>query len=752
MQVDHGNPDTIEMLKIVGYTDRWVYAPGEEIGVKVSTEHQNFYAHLIRHTGPINDPHDWTTNAQPVGGSYCGPHPGRSERTISGSYFVGSVRKDIEGEAVMLSMAIYPTSVTHSISTIATLDFRSFSVALSVANSGGVYATLVNGQNTRALPFRSVEFTAGRWHKVRLALNLATGVVSLCSLQRGREAIFDSVDFERLPPARTLDRLVLAGKITGEGVVGDYDGKIETPTLTEFLTGPNFTKSDGALGKRIARWDFSDTTAGSFTVSEQNGIVPPARLVNAPTRAITSSSFDGRNADFNQSPGSFDAIWFHRDDLADACWKTTFVMKSPEETSGGVYSIILSPHSVVDWHDRENFDAVPVFVRPSPASSNAKIALILPTFSYRAYANNTFAEEADPRIFKLKKRSSSRPLYEYAIGQNLLSLYSVHGDGSGVCLASLKRPQTTIRADFDSQLQGFHHQFSADLSIVGWLNSLNIPFHILTDEILHEEGFRALDGYDVVVTGSHPEYASSALLDAYDGYAASGGSIMYLGGNGFYWSVGTSPDFPELLEVRRTEGTRTWTAGIGERRQQLDGRDGGIWRSLGRPPNRTFGIGFSAHGFSGDGSYRRAPSLDTTLLPTRTRDFFSKIGTSTFGIAGLEIDRYAPEFGSELDVLVLAMAEGLPDGYLPTVEELGGLDVLIQDPSKLVRGDIIFRRHPGGGLIFSVGSIRWSSGLDDVNDRSRVRELTTTVLFDFLDDARTENKRAQQTSLDAEPW
>lgn len=519
----------------------------------------------------------------------------------------------------------------------------------------------------------------------------------------------------------------MAARQATEGFAGDFDGKIDGPLLDEI---------DHAGGWRtIGRWDFASTHEGAFVAPEVTGNLPQAIFVNAPTRAVTSSRFNGRCNSFIEAPGQYDAVLFHRDDLADAGWETSFRMTVPQDAAG-VYSIVLSERPEADWQDRSSFDAIPVFVRPSPGSA-ARISLVLPTFSYRAYANNSFAEEADPRIFKRKKKSVSAPLYDYAARHRLLSLYDRHCDGSGVCLASLKRPQATIRADFDSQLQGFAHQFSADLAIVEWLNRLDMPFDILTDEILHEEGIGAIGKYDVLVTGSHPEYSSSALLDAYDDFAGDGGSILYLGGNGFYWSVGTAPEHPEMLEVRRSEGTRTWTALPGERRQQLDGRDGGLWRSLGRPPNRTFGIGFSAHGFSGDGHYRAAPDLDFSQLPKRLAAFFSAAGEACFGIAGLELDRHAPEHGSAPGVIVLAAAEGMPYGYLPTVEELGGLDELIPDPkealARLIRGNITLYRHPGGGLVFSVGSIRWTSGLLDPDDRASVRRLTTAALCDLLD-------------------
>ena len=64
---------------------------------------------------------------------------------------------------------------------------------------------------------------------------------------------------------------------------------------------------------------------------------------------------------------------------------------------------------------------------------------------------------------------------------------------------------------------------------------------MITDEDLHVQGLDRLAGYRVVITGSHPEYWSAAMLDALEAYLADGGRLMYLGGNGFYWVTAWDP-------------------------------------------------------------------------------------------------------------------------------------------------------------------------------------------------------------------
>ena len=72
------------------------------------------------------------------------------------------------------------------------------------------------------------------------------------------------------------------------------------------------------------------------------------------------------------------------------------------------------------------------------------------------------------------------------------------------------------------------------------------------------------------------------------------------------------------------------------------------------------------------------------------------------------------------------------------MEEFGGLDELIPDAkvhlSSKVKGDIVLISN-SPGYVFSIGSIRWTSGLNSGD--SRVADLTTAVLLDILNVADT---------------
>ena len=111
-----------------------------------------------------------------------------------------------------------------------------------------------------------------------------------------------------------------------------------------------------------------------------------------------------------------------------------------------------------------------------------------------------------------------------------------------------------------------------------WLDHLEVDYDVMTDEDLHLEGMESLTGYHTVMTGTHPEYYSLAMLDALDGFVRSGGGLMYMGGNGFYWVTSMDSEGKHTIEIRRRDGTNTWEAAPGEYHHSTTGEFGGVWR------------------------------------------------------------------------------------------------------------------------------------------------------------------------------
>jgi N,N-dimethylformamidase len=278
---------------------------------------------------------------------------------------------------------------------------------------------------------------------------------------------------------------------------------------------------------------------------------------------------------------------------------------------------------------------------------------------------------------------------------------------------------------------------SSDMYLVDWLEAEGIAYDVITDHDLHGEGAELLDGYRAVITGSHPEYISEAMMDAFEEYTGHGGRLMYLGGNGFFWVTAIHPEAPHAIEVRRGfSGTRPWTSAPGEVHLAATGEPGGMWRHRGRPPQRLAGVGYTSQGSDAAVPFRRLPGS----RDPRAEFIFAGVGDEPIGDGGLvldgaggaEVDRYDPALGTPPHALRLATTTGFSDAYQLAIEEIS-----VQAPnqggttSERVRADLTFFEGPHDGAVFSTGSIAWCGSLSHNGYDNPVSRITENVLRAF---------------------
>jgi hypothetical protein len=178
-----------------------------------------------------------------------------------------------------------------------------------------------------------------------------------------------------------------------------------------------------------------------------------------------------------------------------------------------------------------------------------------------------------------------------------LSHYDVHKDHSAVIFSSAKRPLLNSRPGYVNWTGHRPRELSAELIMVGFLEKSGIPYDVVTDHDLHLKGVFALSSYTTAITGCHPEYPTLQSYTAYENFVKQGGSLLYLGGNGFYWISVTDPERPWRSEVRRGgQGVRTAWQEPGERHHSLNGQLGGLWRDYGKAANQLVGIGCCGEG------------------------------------------------------------------------------------------------------------------------------------------------------------
>src|SRR6266851_767589 len=452
-------------------------------------------------------------------------------------------------------------------------------------------------------------------------------------------------------------------------------------------------------------------------------------------RAMTGPGWTGAETDSRQAPEQYNAIHFHDDDLEDACWTTGARLTLPPGTTSGAYGVRVAAGHEEFW--------IPFFVRPARPSAAA--LFLAPTFTYLAYANDHSYVTVDYSNSRDRPGGVEQSRHDvFAASHPILglSLYDLHSDGSGSCYSSARRPIYNLQPDYRSWLTGGPRHLAADMELLGWLDHRGCDYEVATDDDLHNEGVALLNQYRIVITGSHPEYWSLAMLQAMEQYLASGGRLMYLGGNGLYWVTSLDPARPHLIEVRRGHsGTRCWTSEPGEVRHSMTGEPGGLWRHRGWPPQRLLGVGFAAMGWGAGRGYRWSSDIPGEALDlVRGRldpdEILGGFGLGLGGAAGDEIDRVDFRLGSPPGTHVLATSAGThSDHYQNVVEDIestapgqGGTEC------AGVRADLALYTTSTGGAVFSAGSVNWCLSLSHNSYRNGVAEVSGNVLDAFCEE------------------
>lgn len=434
--------------------------------------------------------------------------------------------------------------------------------------------------------------------------------------------------------------------------------------------------------------------------------------VNLPAFCMTSLRWDGSSFDPRLVPSHYDAIHCHDDDMAPLAWPASYRLGVPKDAASGIYAF--------DVEYEGGSEEIVFFITSS--TRKAPIVFLVPTATYLAYA-----DEYLPRHLYDWKCDDRGHIF--AVANDLKSLYDYHGDLSGVSITSWRKPKATLRSDYLYPLCGAPHNLPVDLHFLRFCHTQGIGFDLITDHDLDRQGSAALSGYRAVVTGSHPEYMSVGMEAALRRFAGDGGSIAYLGGNGFAGTVAFRDD---LLELRRaaTEAGRTWDGRLSEQSLALTNEPGGYLRSRGRGEFSLIGGAISLMGFDGARPFTRTPASHDErcawLFDGVANETFGENGIVLGGAAGYEVDATDPHLGTAPDTIVVARATGFPESFFhdPTRWYEGGEAQLRE--RRLA--EMTLRVLPKGGLIFSASSVAWCGALPKAGDMNDVGRITFNLL------------------------
>ena len=519
-----------------------------------------------------------------------------------------------------------------------------------------------------------------------------------------------------------------------------FNGKLDRPAVFDAVLSRaqlDAYRDSGRppAARLVAHWDtslgYTDRGIGD-EVMDTGPHSLHARGVNRPVRAQTGFNWNGRNDCFRLAPHEYGGIEFHADALIDCQWQKTRAVVVPELRSGA-YAVRLR---VGDGRGlREEY--IVFFVRPRVP--RASVAFLVPTCSYLAYANERLSFDAEI-MQPLTGQSpivSEQDIELYQTDGFGMSVYDSHADGVGVCYSSYRRPILNMRPKARISSMGVTWQFPADLSIIAWLEQRNEGYELLTDEDLDREGVAALSPYRVVLTGTHPEYVSEAMLDATEDYVAGGGRLIYMGGNGYYWNVAMRAEEPWCMEVRKlNSGMRAWQARPGEYYLATTGQKSGLWKDLGRPPQKLTGVGFISEGFDSARPYRRMPDgwhrRAAWMFEGIKGEILGNFGLAQGAAGGLEIDRYDLTLGTPPHALIVASSGGHSDNYMTVTEEVHyPYPGLSGSHDYRIRADMVYFTAPESGAVFSSGSIAFGQSLPVNNFDNNISRLLANIVDAF---------------------
>ena len=735
---------------LLAYCDNDSVRPGETIGFKVSCEGADtFRADIVRLICCETAPEPPGFEEEAIDAPANGDYPARKQEIAIGSCAV------IQGpgpfnrlSSFTVQAMVWPTRPGQGRQALmgTWADSQASGFALFLDERGALALVTGDGAGSETVSTQ-VALEARRWYFVAASFDAGTGTATLVQEQLA-DGIFPPTqavtnEGSVVTPGPGAPAFVFAAwSKTGESgptsFGAHFDGKLDRPRLADralsraemaaLSAGPvPATLTDVIVGA----WDLSKEIANERIVDlSANQLHGETR--NLPLRGATGCNWTGKEWAWTHAPEQYGAIYFHSDDLYDAAWETDVSFTVPADLGSGIYAARLRAA------DSEFY--VPFYVRPPAGEARADVLFLVPTATYMAYANNrgrVTSIVTDRLIGKLTvvDETDLLMLERPEVG---LATYDCHADGSSVCYSSRLRPITNHRPK-EPDLGMAYNNFAADLLITDWLEHRAVAYDVMTDEDLHHEGLDSLAPYRVVVTGTHPEYYSSEMLDALDGFLRRGGRLMYLGGNGFFWKVAFRRDSPGVVELRRAQvNIQRWNPGPGQYFHSFVGEPGGLWRDLGRAPQMLTGVGFISQGFDASSFYRRKPAAHDPrvafMFEGVDEEILGDFGLMRGGAAGVEIDRVDARLGTPRHALVVASSENHSNVFEP-FEEVLVMGTSEQPDGEAVRADMVFFECPNGGAVFSTGSIAYAGSLAHNRYDNNISRITGNVLRRFCDPA-----------------
>ncbi|MDE0050959.1 MAG: hypothetical protein OXO52_14310, partial [Rhodospirillales bacterium] len=491
-------------IHLAGYCDRFSARPGERLDIMVSAEGtEEAELQLVRLIHGDENPEGPGFVERAVDAPVNGTHAVARQHTQLGSFVrVADPQRRLAASGPFTLWAyIWARTPGQGRQGILTRwqEADGSGYALEIGEDGALaFRVGDDNGNTDALS-ADIPLIARQWYLVAASCDSASGEATLYQEpieNRYSNHLSKIVPLERschargrlgvTPAAADADFLWAAAgdREAGRGTFASqlYNGKIDRAGIAGAVLSRDALDSARAAGGApateavIAAWD---TTEGYSATGIGDAVVDtgPHGLhgagINRPVRGMTGFNWTGHEDCFRHAPEQFGGIEFHEDALADCGWAPTISMEVPDVKSG-VYAARLTAGDAVEH--------VVFFLRPKQPT--APIAMLMPTCSYLAYANERIglgtgiAQVLSSQVtvihewdLELRKRP------EYGA-----SCYDSHRDGAGVCYSTRLRPILNMRPRHRMAPTVVPWQFPADLSIIYWLETMGYDYDVITDE------------------------------------------------------------------------------------------------------------------------------------------------------------------------------------------------------------------------------------------------------------------------------
>src|SRR5436853_811816 len=295
-------------------------------------------------------------------------------------------------------------------------------------------------------------------------------------------------------------------------------------------------------------------------------------------------------------------------------------------------------------------------------------------------------------------KSSAGARYRIAVLANVNTWLAYNGWGGKSKYTGLART-SFLRPAPGAAPEGDLHLTRGELWVLVWFEIAGFAAHLYTDIDFDNDGCDAAQ-YKCLVLNTHPEYWSTRMYDNLTAYLDAGGSVIYLGGNGIYENGEYEPDLTGMVFRAGVEGGPRVNA---------------IFRRLSpaRPERSLLGVATERCGV--EGSPYEVVAADHSLLAgtaLNAGDTFGDFGLNT-GVGNGKASGWEVDTQNGLGAINIPIDCDMEDGIVPPSVLPSGTVVLARGKrdNRGPGADMIYYDHPGGGFVFSAGSLTFGGSL-----------------------------------------